>query len=118
MARPRVFVSSPYYDLKHIRSSLDSFIDRLGYEPVLSEKGILLLYTTRLWMSLAIARPPASRHSGRDCASWDMWRGRTLSLPMMRFVMKKLIGASHFSPEIKALTTRTIHGQASERALN
>ena len=39
MARPRIFVSSTYYDLKHIRSSLDLFIGTLGYEPVLSEKG-------------------------------------------------------------------------------
>ena len=39
MAKPRVFVSSTYYDLKHIRSSLDSFIESLGFEPVLSEKG-------------------------------------------------------------------------------
>lgn len=39
MAKPRVFVSSTYYDLKHIRASLDIFIDSLGYEPVLSEKG-------------------------------------------------------------------------------
>jgi len=39
MARPRVFVSSTYYDLKHIRSSLDLFIESLGYESVLSEKG-------------------------------------------------------------------------------
>jgi Domain of unknown function (DUF4062) len=38
MARPRVFVSSTYYDLKHLRSSLEAFIERLGYEPVLSEK--------------------------------------------------------------------------------
>jgi len=39
MARPRVFVSSTYYDLKHIRASLDLFIEQLGYESVLSEKG-------------------------------------------------------------------------------
>lgn len=39
MAKPRVFVSSTYYDLKHIRASLDIFVDSLGYEPVLSEKG-------------------------------------------------------------------------------
>lgn len=38
MARPRVFVSSTYYDLKHLRSSLEAFIERLGYEAVLSEK--------------------------------------------------------------------------------
>jgi len=39
MARPRVFVSSTFYDLKHIRSSLDIFIDSLGYDSILSEKG-------------------------------------------------------------------------------
>jgi len=39
MAKPRVFVSSTYYDLKHIRASLDLFVDSLGFEPVLSEKG-------------------------------------------------------------------------------
>lgn len=39
MAKPRIFVSSTYYDLKHLRSSLENFIDGLGYEPVLSEKG-------------------------------------------------------------------------------
>jgi hypothetical protein len=39
MPKPRIFVSSTYYDLKHVRASLDIFIDSLGYEPVLSEKG-------------------------------------------------------------------------------
>jgi hypothetical protein len=39
MARPRIFVSSTYYDLKYLRSSLVNFIEMLGYEPVLSEKG-------------------------------------------------------------------------------
>ena len=39
MAKPRIFVSSTYYDLKHVRSSLDLFIESLGFEPVLSEKG-------------------------------------------------------------------------------
>ena len=39
MAKPRVFVSSTYYDLKHIRSSLENFIDSLGFESILSEKG-------------------------------------------------------------------------------
>ena len=39
MARPRIFVSSTYYDLKHIRSSLDNYIESFGYESVLSEKG-------------------------------------------------------------------------------
>ncbi len=39
MAKPRVFVSSTYYDLRHIRSGLESFIDSLGYSPVLFESG-------------------------------------------------------------------------------
>lgn len=39
MARPRIFVSSTYYDLKHIRSSLEIFIESLGYDPILFERG-------------------------------------------------------------------------------
>jgi hypothetical protein len=39
MAHPRIFVSSTYYDLKHIRSSLELFIESLGYDSILSEKG-------------------------------------------------------------------------------
>lgn len=39
MASIRVFVSSTYYDLKHIRSSLEVFIESLGYDAALSEKG-------------------------------------------------------------------------------
>lgn len=39
MARPRVFISSTYYDLKHIRSSIDNFVEGLGYDSILSEKG-------------------------------------------------------------------------------
>lgn len=39
MPKPRVFISSTFYDLKHIRASLDAFIEQLGFEPVLSEKG-------------------------------------------------------------------------------
>jgi len=39
MVKPRVFVSSTYYDLKHIRNNLKSFIEGFGYEPVLFENG-------------------------------------------------------------------------------
>ena len=39
MARPRVFVSSTFYDLKHIRASLEVFIESLGFEAILFEKG-------------------------------------------------------------------------------
>jgi hypothetical protein len=39
MAKPRVFVSSTYYDLKGMRDDLDRFVSSLGYETVLHEKG-------------------------------------------------------------------------------
>jgi len=39
MAKPRIFISSTYYDLKHIRNSIESFVDLLGYESVLFESG-------------------------------------------------------------------------------
>nr|WP_321441096.1 DUF4062 domain-containing protein [uncultured Hyphomonas sp.] len=39
MAKPRVFISSTYYDLKHIRSAIEGFIHRYGFEPIMSEKG-------------------------------------------------------------------------------
>ncbi len=39
MAKPKIFISSTYYDLKHIRNNLKSFILGYGYEPVLFEEG-------------------------------------------------------------------------------
>ncbi len=39
MAKPRVFVSSTYYDLKHVRGDVERFIKEQGYEPILNEKG-------------------------------------------------------------------------------
>ena len=39
MAKPRIFVSSTYYDLKHIRTNIEAFIKQMGYEPVLFESG-------------------------------------------------------------------------------
>lgn len=39
MAKPRVFLSSTFYDLRYVRSDLERFIRDLGYEPVLSERG-------------------------------------------------------------------------------
>lgn len=35
---PRVFISSTYYDLKHLRERLESFIENYGFEPILFEK--------------------------------------------------------------------------------
>ncbi len=39
MAKPRIFVSSTFYDLKYIRTDLERFIRGMGYEPVLNEYG-------------------------------------------------------------------------------
>jgi hypothetical protein len=39
MAKPRIFISSTYYDLKHVRASLESFVSDMGYESVLFESG-------------------------------------------------------------------------------
>lgn len=39
MAKPRIFISSTYYDLKYIRKDLENFIENMGYEPILFESG-------------------------------------------------------------------------------
>ena len=39
MATPRVFVSSTYYDLQHVRNDIQTFLLGLGYEAVMHDKG-------------------------------------------------------------------------------
>ena len=39
MAKPRIFVSSTYYDLRPIRALLEQFIRQYGFEPILNERG-------------------------------------------------------------------------------
>lgn len=39
MAKPRVFISSTYYDLKNVRADLERFIKERGFEPILHERG-------------------------------------------------------------------------------
>lgn len=39
MAKPRIFISSTFYDLRQIRAELDKFIMSIGYEPVRNEEG-------------------------------------------------------------------------------
>ncbi len=39
MATPRVFISSTYYDLKHVRNDVCHFITSLGYTPVMHDRG-------------------------------------------------------------------------------
>jgi len=37
MSCPRIFISSTYYDLKHVREIIREFVKDIGYEPILSE---------------------------------------------------------------------------------
>ena len=39
MARPRIFVSSTYFDLRVLRADLERFIREMGYEAVMFERG-------------------------------------------------------------------------------
>lgn len=39
MAKPRVFISSTFYDLRQIRADMDKFIESLGFEAVRNEEG-------------------------------------------------------------------------------
>ncbi len=39
MAKPRVFISSTFYDLKHVRADLERFIREMGYDPIRHETG-------------------------------------------------------------------------------
>lgn len=39
MAAPRVFISSTYYDLRHVREDVGNFIKSMGYEPVMHDRG-------------------------------------------------------------------------------
>lgn len=39
MAKPRIFLSSTFYDLKQIRTDIDSFIESLGYDAIRNEEG-------------------------------------------------------------------------------
>ncbi|CAM1364782.1 conserved hypothetical protein [Tenacibaculum litoreum] len=39
MAKPRIFISSTFYDLRQVRSDLNMFIESLGYDTVRNEEG-------------------------------------------------------------------------------
>ncbi len=39
MAKPRVFISSTFYDLRQVREDLERFIRELGYDPIRHETG-------------------------------------------------------------------------------
>ncbi len=73
MARPRVFISSTFYDLKQVRSDLERFINDMGYDPVLHERGDYSVRkqrkTRRLWLSRNTTKSKyLSRSSGAATA--------------------------------------------------
>lgn len=39
MAKPRIFISSTFFDLRSMRASLERFIKEIGYDPVMFERG-------------------------------------------------------------------------------
>lgn len=39
MAKPRIFISSTFYDLRQVRADLNMFIDSLGYDTIRNEEG-------------------------------------------------------------------------------
>jgi hypothetical protein len=39
MAKPRVFISSTFYDLKHVREDVEIFVNTMGYEAIRHETG-------------------------------------------------------------------------------
>ncbi len=41
MARPRIFISSTFYDLRQVRYDIERSIRELGYEPVRHETGAI-----------------------------------------------------------------------------
>ena len=53
MARPRIFISSTFYDLKQIRSDIERSIRELGYEPVRHETGAVAYANTEALESAA-----------------------------------------------------------------
>jgi hypothetical protein len=39
MAKPIVFLSSTFYDLRYIRNDLERFVQEMGYDPIMNERG-------------------------------------------------------------------------------
>jgi hypothetical protein len=66
MAKPRVFVSSTYYDLKHLRSAIEAFIDSLGYEPILSGERFNRIFTRPATGRIVLPRSEKYRHIRSD----------------------------------------------------
>lgn len=48
MAKPRIFISSTFYDLRQVRDDLSRFVREFGYEPVMHEQGAVPYASDRL----------------------------------------------------------------------
>lgn len=53
MAKPRVFISSTFYDLRTVRLELDKFIESIGYEPIRNEEGDIPYGKAKLYKAIA-----------------------------------------------------------------
>ncbi len=62
MAKPRIFLSSTFYDLRYIRNDLERFIRDLGYDPVMSERGQIAYGRTE----------PLEQYCYREISTCDM----------------------------------------------
>ena len=56
MAKPRVFISSTHFDLKHIRASLEIFVQTLGMKLFYRKEETSLTHPMCLWTSLVTVR--------------------------------------------------------------
>ena len=54
--KPRIFISSTFYDLKYIREDLANFVRSYNYEPVLFEDGILGILREENWIPHVMSR--------------------------------------------------------------
>ena len=54
MAKPRVFISSTFYDLRQIRADIDQFLRGLGYDAIRNEEGSIPYGTEDRWEEYCI----------------------------------------------------------------
>ncbi len=48
--KPRIFISSTFYDLKYIREDIANFVRSYGYEPILFEDGDIGYTPEKHWI--------------------------------------------------------------------
>ena len=65
-------MSSTYYDLKHVRSSLERFISSLGFDPVLFERGDVAYAPDKALDVRFVIQPPASTALDKLQGLWDL----------------------------------------------